>query len=78
MKKEEFDTIYEDVLAAALKLMYLMRQDKKFNIDTSKKNYYKLVLEELKTEGVIKTPDKEAINELYKRKEKEEDINLGD
>ena len=71
MKEKEFNTIYERVLAAVLKVMYLMREDKKYNLDPTQKNYYRKVLKEIKkSEGKINFPSKDEIDELYLSLEK--------
>ncbi len=78
MKRENYDTIFEDVLAATLKMMYMMREDKKFNINTPSKNYYRSVMEELDKKGSVEAPVKDDINRLYEEIEtaekKEEEL----
>ncbi len=74
MKKDKFDTIYEQVLAASLKLMYYMREDRKNNLDSPAINYYRKVLEEIKkNEGAVEYPERDDINHLYESDEIERD-----
>ncbi len=66
MEKKNYDTIYEKILSAVLRVMYEMRKES-MSGQTEKfgTNFYDRVYEELKKNDVIDSPTKQDINDLY-------------
>ena len=80
MEKKEFDTIYEKILAAVLKVMYEMKKAQlSGESETLSKNFYDMVYNQVKNSKDIEYPTIQDINDLYKKidlLEKEEKTEL--
>ena len=66
MEKKTYDTIYEKILSAVLKVMYEMRKESiSGQSEEFQTNFYDRVYEEVKNADTVETPTKEDINDLY-------------
>jgi len=66
MEKKNYDTIYEKILSAVLKVMYEMRKDSMSGkTEEFQTNFYDRVYEELRNNDIVDAPNKDDINKLY-------------